>query len=41
MIPRILGLVTATVLLLPGIARAIDVQEVTSPRRDRGVAGGR
>ncbi|KPQ16933.1 MAG: zinc protease [Rhodobacteraceae bacterium HLUCCO18] len=31
MIPRILGLVTATVLLLPGIARAIDVQEVTSP----------
>jgi zinc protease len=31
MIPRILGLVTAAVLLLPGIARAIDIQEVTSP----------
>jgi zinc protease len=31
MIPRILGLLTATLLLLPGIARAIDIQEVTSP----------
>jgi hypothetical protein len=31
MIPRILGLLTATVLLLPAAARAIDIQEVTSP----------
>ncbi len=30
MIPRILGLLTATVLLFPGVARAIDIQEVTS-----------
>jgi zinc protease len=31
MIARILGVVTATFLLLPGVARAIDIQEVTSP----------
>lgn len=31
MIPRILGVVTATILLFPGLARAIDIQEVTSP----------
>jgi zinc protease len=31
MIPRILGLLTAAILLLPGAARAIDIQEVTSP----------
>jgi len=31
MIPRILGVVTATILLLPGVARAIEIQEVTSP----------
>jgi zinc protease len=31
MIPRILGLLTATVLLFPAAARAIDIQEVTSP----------
>jgi hypothetical protein len=31
MIPRILGLLTAALLLVPGAARAIDIQEVTSP----------
>lgn len=30
-IPHFLGLVTAAFLLLPGAARAIDIQEVTSP----------
>jgi zinc protease len=31
MIPRVLGLLTAAILILPGAARAIDIQEVTSP----------
>ncbi len=31
MIPRIFGLLTAAVLLVPGAARAIDIQAVTSP----------
>jgi zinc protease len=31
MIPRIAGLLTAAVLAIPGAARAIDIEEVTSP----------
>jgi zinc protease len=31
LLPRILPLLTAALLLVPGLARAIDIQEVTSP----------